>query len=36
VARCLSEGLLESPLMALDESVEIMETMEAVLAAGAR
>jgi predicted dehydrogenase len=36
VARCLSEGLLESPLMPLDESVAIMETMEAVLAAGAR
>jgi predicted dehydrogenase len=32
VARCLSEGLLESPLMALDESVSIMETMDAVRA----
>ena len=36
VARCLSEGLLESPLMPLDESVAIMETMEAVLASGGR
>ncbi len=32
VARCLHEGLLESPLMPLDESVEIMQTMDAVLA----
>jgi predicted dehydrogenase len=32
VARCLSEGLLESPLMPLDETVEIMATMDAVLA----
>jgi predicted dehydrogenase len=32
VARCLHEGLLESPLMPLDESVEIMRTMDAVLA----
>jgi len=32
VARCLREGLLESPLMPLDESVEIMQTMDAVLA----
>jgi hypothetical protein len=32
VARCLREGLLESPLMPLDESVSIMETMDAVLA----
>jgi predicted dehydrogenase len=31
VARCLHEGLLESPLMPLDESVSIMETMDAVL-----
>jgi hypothetical protein len=31
VARCLREGLLESPLMPLDESVSIMETMDAVL-----
>jgi hypothetical protein len=32
VARCLKEGLLESPLMPLDESVSIMETMDTVLA----
>jgi len=32
VARCLREGLLESPLMPLDETVSIMETMDAVLA----
>jgi predicted dehydrogenase len=32
VARCLREGLLESPLMPLDESVAIMATMDAVLA----
>ena len=32
MARCLREGLLESPLMPLDESVQIMETMDAVLA----
>jgi predicted dehydrogenase len=32
VARCLAEGLLESPLMPLDETVSIMETMDAVLA----
>jgi predicted dehydrogenase len=32
VAGCLREGLLESPLMPLDESVSIMETMDAVLA----
>jgi predicted dehydrogenase len=32
VARCLQEGLLESPLMPLDESIEIMQTMDAVLA----
>ena len=31
VARCLREGLLESPLMPLEESVAVMETMEAVL-----
>ena len=36
VARCLREGLLESPLMPLDESVSIMETMDAVLAGAAR
>jgi hypothetical protein len=32
VARCLATGLLESPLMPLDESIAIMETMDAVLA----
>ena len=32
VARCLHDGLLESPLMPLDESVSIMETMDAILA----
>ena len=31
VARCLREGLLESPVMPLDETVAIMETMDAVL-----
>jgi predicted dehydrogenase len=36
VARCLQEGLLESSLMPLDESVSIMETMDAVLAQVAR
>jgi predicted dehydrogenase len=37
VARCLHEGLLESPLMPLDETVSIMQTMDAVLAqAGAK
>jgi hypothetical protein len=34
VARCLREGLLESPLMPLDESISIMQTMDAVLAQG--
>ena len=34
VARCLREGLLESPLLPLDETVEIMRTMDAVLAEG--
>jgi predicted dehydrogenase len=34
VARCLREGLLESPLMPLDESISIMETMDTVLAEG--
>ncbi len=34
VARCLREGLLESPAMPLDESIEIMDTMERVLALG--
>ena len=32
VARCIRSGVLESPLMRLDESVSIMKTMEAVLA----
>jgi len=32
VARCLREGLLESPLMPLDETIAIIETMDAVLA----
>jgi predicted dehydrogenase len=32
VARCLRAGLLESPLMPLDETVAIMATMDAVLA----
>jgi predicted dehydrogenase len=32
VARCLASGLLESPLMPLDETVSIMRTMESVLA----
>jgi hypothetical protein len=31
VARCLDEGALESPLMPLDETISIMETMEQVL-----
>jgi predicted dehydrogenase len=31
VARCLREGLLESPLMPLDESISIVQTMDAVL-----
>jgi predicted dehydrogenase len=35
VARCLSEGLLESPLMGLDETVSIMETIDAILASAA-
>lgn len=30
VARCVGEGLLESPLMPLDETVAIMRTMDAV------
>ena len=34
VARCLEAGEVESPLMPLDESVEIMETMERVLETG--
>lgn len=32
VARCLRDGLLESPIMPLDESIAIMETMDTVLA----
>ncbi len=36
VARCLRAGLLESPLMPLDESVSIMQTMDAVLAQASR
>lgn len=35
VARCLDEGLLESPIMPLEESVSIMQTMDAVQAAAA-
>jgi predicted dehydrogenase len=35
VARCMSEGLLESQLMPLDETVSIMETMDEVLAQAA-
>lgn len=31
VARCIDEGMIESPLMPLDESVSLMETMDAVL-----
>jgi len=34
VARCLEQGLTESPVMPLDETVAIMETMDAVLAQG--
>jgi len=34
VARCIRLGLLESPLMPLDESVTIMETMDHVLQLG--
>ena len=32
VARCVGKGLLESPVMPLDESVAIAETMDSVLA----
>lgn len=35
VARCLDNGQLESPLLALDETVWIMETLDAALAQGA-
>jgi predicted dehydrogenase len=36
VVRCLRAGLLESPVMPLDESISIMETMDSVLAQAAR
>jgi predicted dehydrogenase len=36
VARCLRDGLLESPLMPLDETISIMETMDTVLAQAPR
>jgi predicted dehydrogenase len=36
VARRLAAGELESPLMALDETISIMETMDTVLAQGRR
>jgi len=36
VVRCLRAGLLESPVMPLDESISIMETMDTVLAQAAR
>jgi predicted dehydrogenase len=36
VARCLRDGLLESPWMPLDESISIMETMDTVLAQAPR
>ena len=36
VARCLREGLLESPVMPLEESISIMATMDAVRAQGVR
>jgi predicted dehydrogenase len=32
VARCLQQGLTESPTMPLDETIAVMETMDAVLA----
>jgi hypothetical protein len=35
VARCIEAGELESPGMPLDETVAIMRTMDAVMAAGA-
>ena len=34
VARCLEQGLLESPVMTLDESISVMATMDAVRAQG--
>jgi predicted dehydrogenase len=36
VARCLRDGLLESPLMPLNETISIMETMDTVLAQASR
>jgi predicted dehydrogenase len=36
VARCLHDGVLESPVMPLDETVSVMETMDTVLAHAAR
>jgi len=36
VARCLQAGLLESPLLPLDETVSIMRTLDAVFAAAAK
>lgn len=30
VRRCLSQGLLESPLMSLDESITMAEIMESI------
>ncbi len=35
VARCIAGGLPESPVMPLDESVQIMQTMDAILAGAA-
>jgi len=35
VTRCVAEGLIESPAMPLDETISIMETMDAVLARAA-
>ena len=35
VARCLRAGLLESPLLPLDETVSIMRTIDGVFAAAA-
>jgi len=36
VARCLQAGLLESPLLTLDETVSIMQTLDAVRASALR
>ncbi|HVB94256.1 MAG TPA: Gfo/Idh/MocA family oxidoreductase [Acidimicrobiales bacterium] len=36
VARCIRAGLLESPVMRLDESISIMQTLDAVLARSKR